>query len=458
MKHKIILTLLIILKFSIVCIAQDFEKQKVLSDLNFLKISLAETHYDLYAYTSKKEFDKNYQNIRASISADSLSLREVISLFQKVISKANTGHAEIDFPVVSYRAYATNDGTIFPLEIVVEDGKALVRKNFSTNSEIKIGSEVVKVNDVPIQELLYKIYPQLSAETLYFKNAKLELLTFPRLYWQVFGEQDVFKITIKNKNEIIEHNLKAVDLIHDFETKRKDIISPERYLKFYQNTAYLKPGNFSGDEQQYKIFIDSVFTEIKTKNSKNLILDLRNNAGGHNVLSDYVVSYFANRPFTWNSKFTLKTSAILKEQTRIQNDTTDSYFKQILAHKDGTYYKYPFENYMPQPKSKRFEGTVYTLINRHTYSMAAVTAAMIQDYGFASIVGEETGDFPTLHAAQFSYSLPETGIIVKVPKGYFVRPNGNDNRQGVIPDVKIKNAIVDENDVILNNVLNIIGM
>ncbi len=458
MKTKAILTFFIVLKLSLICVAQQIKKEKVLSDLEVLKTSLEKTHYDLYAYTSKKEFDENYQNVRASISEDSLSLLEVTSLFQKVISKANTGHAEIDFPVASYRAYASDDGTLFPLEIVIEDGKALIRKNFSTNSEIRVGSEVVKINNVPVQELLSKIYPQLSAETTYFKNAKLELYTFPRLYWQVFGKQDVFKITTKDNNEITEYHLKAVHLMNDFELKRTDIISPERYLKFYQNTAYLKPGNFSGDEQQYKIFIDSVFTEIKIKNSKNLILDLRNNGGGHDAFSDYMVSYFANKPFTWNSKFTLKTSAILKEQTRIQNDTTDSYFKQILAHKDGAYYDYPFENYIPQSKSKRFEGKVYVLINRHSYSMAAVTAAMIQDYGFASIVGEETGDFPTLHASQFSYRLPETDIVVKVPKGYFVRPNGNTNTSGVIPDIKIKDHLVDENDEILNSILKKIAL
>jgi len=78
---------------------------------------------------------------------------------------------------------------------------------------------------------------------------------------------------------------------------------------------------------------------------------------------------------------------------------------------------------------------------------------MIQDYQFGIIVGEETGDLPTLHASQFQFSLPETGIIVKVPKGYIVRVNGSEKRSGVIPDIKIKDHLVDETDEILESLL-----
>jgi C-terminal processing protease CtpA/Prc len=85
--------------------------------------------------------------------------------------------------------------------------------------------------------------------------------------------------------------------------------------------------------------------------------------------------------------------------------------------------------------------------------MAAVAAAEIKDYRFATIVGEETGDFPTLHASQFSYTLPITGVLVKVPKGYIVRPNGNEVLKGVIPDIKIRDHLLDEKDEILNKLL-----
>lgn len=453
MVYKTVFAILLSFSFSWAAYGQKTEQKKVLEDLEYLNNSLLQAHYDLYAYTPQKEFDENFASVKASITQDSLSSLEIISLFQRVISKANTGHGEIDFPIAAYMQYAQSGGTLFPLEIAMEGDQPLVRKNFSDEEGISIGAEIVAINQVPIQEILDQFYPQLSAETMYFKHAKLEFWTFPRLYWQVFGQVDEFQVSTKNAEGISTFKIQAIDLIEGYEMKRVDIITEARTLEFHKNAVYLNPGNFSGDEDAYKIYIDSAFQVINSSGQKNLILDLRNNTGGHDAFSDYLVSYIADKPFKWNSAFTLKTSAVLKAHTRLHNDTTDAYFQEILAHKDGAVYDFPFEPYEPQPSEKRFKGEVYVLINRHSYSMAAVTAAMIQDYGFAELVGENTGDFPTLHASQFSFTLPHTGVVVKIPKGYMVRPNGSEKREGVIPDLFIKDYLVDEQDEILEGIL-----
>lgn len=365
----------------------------------------------------------------------------------------NNGHTEIDFPAASYTTYAYGGGTLFPLEIAFENNKSLIRKNFSENPNLKIGSEIISINGVLMKDILAQIYPQVSAERTYFKNAKIEMISFPRLYWQVFGKQDQFQIKIRSKGIIKTYSIKAVNLIEDYEMQRTEVLNAKMELRFFDNSAYLNPGNFSGDEQKYQNCIDSAFVEINKRNSKNLIIDLKNNAGGNDSFSDYLVSYFADKAFKWNSEFTLKTSQFLKEHTRKHNDTTNAYFQQILSHDDGEIYNFEFDHYQPQPKSKRFTGAVYVLINRQSHSQSAVTASQIQDYNFGTIVGEETGDFPTLYASQFQYKLPNTGISVKVAKGRIVRVNGSKKQEGVIPDLTIKDHLLDEEDEILNTLL-----
>ena len=98
------------------------------------------------------------------------------------------------------------------------------------------------------------------------------------------------------------------------------------------------------------------------------------------------------------------------------------------------------------------------LSNRQSHSQSAVTAAQIQDYGFGIIVGEETGDYPSLYASQFQYTLPTTGIPVKVSKGRIVRVNGSAEEEGVIPDIFIKDYLLDEKDEILEGLLKRIGV
>ena len=432
---------------------QEFSKNEVLQDLDTLKTLLEKSHYNLYAYTSKEKFDQNFEKVTNSLNEDSISLKEAVGIFQKVISKANTGHAEIDFPAVSYIAFAQQGGKLFPLEVALEDHKAYIRKNYSSNPEIKLGAEILAVNGKRIKDILSLIYRHISAERPYLKKAKIEFWSFPRLYWQIFGEEEQFSISVKENNQIKKYNLQAVSALEGYEYIRKDILSSDRKFKFYGNTAYLNPGNFSGDENDYRKFIDSAFSAINKKAPKNLIVDLRNNAGGNNSFSDYLISYFANKPFQWNSRFSLKTSKYLKQNTRKNNDTTNAYFQEILKHKNGEVFPYYFEEMQAQESQKRFEGNVFTLINRQTYSQAAVAASLIQDYQFATLVGEETGDFPTLYASLFTVELPQTRIPVKIPKGYIVRVNKSEKPEGVIPEFYIKDHLLDDKDEILDTLL-----
>lgn len=431
----------------------DFSKEEVLADLEMLYESLEEAHYDLYAYTTKQEFDSAYTAVKSSINSDSLSLLEATNAYQRLISVVNNGHTEIPFPGQSYSKYAYAGGTLFPLEIAFEYNKPLVRQNWSNNENIEIGSEVLSINGMPMEEVLTKIYPQISAERPYFKHAKIELYSFPRLYWQVFGEQDDFKVEIRSDGSVQTYSLNAINLIDDYEMKRSEVVDPVMELKFIENSAYLNPGGFGGDEEKYQQFIDSSFDEINEKNAQNLIIDLRNNPGGNDSFSDYLVSYIADHPFKWNSRFTLKTSQFLKDHVRQHNDTTDVYWQAVLNHENGEIYEYEFDAYQPQPKEKRYDGNVYVLINRQSHSQSAVTAAQIQDYEFGIIVGEETGDYPTLYASQFQYNLPNTGIPVMVSKGYMVRVNGSPKEEGVIPDIFIKDYLLDEEDEIMDGLL-----
>ncbi|SDQ51475.1 S41 family peptidase [Flagellimonas zhangzhouensis] len=431
----------------------QFSKKEVLDDFSYLKNALEEAHYNLYFYTPKSEFESNYNAVRNQIQKDSFNLLETITLFQKVITKVDNGHTFIPFPGNSYGKYAYAGGTLFPLEIAFENGKSLVRKNWSNNPRINQGSEIISINNNPIEEILEKMYPLISAERTYFKKAKIELTSFPRLYWQVFGEQQQFGVDIKENDSTTSYTLSAINLIDDYEMKREEVIQSQMELKIINDVAYLKPGAFGGDESKFRKFIDSSFAVIKNKQFKNLIIDLRNNPGGDDSFSDYLVSYIADKPFKWNASFNLKTSKILKDHVRKRYDTTQVFWKEVLSHKDGDIYEYPFENYQPQKENQRFNGKVYVLVNRQSHSQATLTAAQIQDYGFGTIVGEETGEYASLIASIFQIELPNTKIPVYISKGRIIRVNGNAEPKGVIPDILIQDHLLDEKDEIMEGLL-----
>lgn len=461
LKLKLACTFLISLIVHL-ALGQNHSAKDVAFDFEFLYKSLQETHYNLFVFREKKDYDNFYYSKQNEIKGDSVSMLQTVSLFQSLVSYANTGHCEIDFPAQSYIKYAYAGGTVFPLELAFEGDKAYIRKNLSTNDALIVGHEIISIDKKPIAEILKMLYPHVSSEREYSKKAKIEFWSFPRLFYQAFSTKEEWTIQIRSSNkEVSEMVAKAITVI-DYETKRKgELVNPQRTFKYFGKTAYLNPGGFGSSEpngeSQFKQFIDSTFSDMKIRGSQNLIIDLRNNPGGHNAYSDYLIGYFATKPFKWYAQFSLKTSRILKKQTRLQSDTTDNYSRAILSHADGTIFKYEFESHNQVEPLKRFQGNIYVLINRQTYSMAAVTAALIQDYKFGKIVGEETGDTPSLYASQFSYQLPKTGITVKVPKGYIVRPNGDKKLKGVEPDIEVQDHLLDDNDEILRTLLNVIN-
>jgi hypothetical protein len=437
-----------------------FAPADVQADMAYAYETLQKAHYNLYAHVSKHDYDAAYQKLVGSVGRDSLSLLETTMLLQRLLAIGNVGHSEVDFAASSYIAYAMQGGTLFPLELAFEDGRTYVRKSYTPDSTVRAGDQVLRLDGRPIRKLQAAIHPYLSAERPYFKDAKLEFWSFPRYYWAVFGEKPSFKVKVKNASgKRSTHTIPAITVMAYEASRGGEILKNERSFRYMEEVAYLHPGPFSSPEPdgeaRFKAFVDSAFADINASQAKYLIVDLRNNAGGHNTFSDYLIAYFADKPFRWFSDFTIRTSEVLKTQTKKKypEPIPDAYTRNILEVPDGETFAYEQTMQEPMPEVQRFKGKVYVLVNRQSYSMAAVSAALVQDYGFGELVGEETGDTPTLYAAQFSFQLPRTSVELKVPKGYIVRPNGDERLAGVIPDHLVRDHLLDDEDEVLRYTL-----
>jgi C-terminal processing protease CtpA/Prc len=242
----------------------------------------------------------------------------------------------------------------------------------------------------------------------------------------------------------------------------------KREFRFIDGIAYLKPGpfyNVSGssyfDTTAFDDLLASAFAQIRTRNSRQLILDLRNNPGGESFFSDRLVAYFATKPFHFASKFYLRTSRVSKES--FSRDVppllkgapptiareVQRQLDAVLSHEDGERFEFPIPEYPAHPETRRFTGDVYVLINRHSYSNATTTAALLQDYGFGVLVGEETADLPTSYASVSSFTLARTKLRVTYPRSYFVRPSGDRQVRGVVPDYAVDQDLFTREDEIL---------
>ena len=65
-------------------------------------------------------------------------------------------------------------------------------------------------------------------------------------------------------------------------------------------------------------------------------------------------------------------------------------------------------------------------------------AATVKDYRLGTLVGEETGGLATCYGDIYPFDLPRTKIAVGVSHSRFVRPSGEDDGRGVVPDFEVK--------------------
>jgi len=466
---KIIIIFIALSSLSTIAFAQSPKKysaQEIKDDLKYMYETLEKSNYDLYALVTKEEMDSAYQAIYNSIH-DSLSALEIYRIFQPFVAKVGMSHCNLSRPWGAYVSILKKEATFFPLHLHFSKGKVYVKDNFSTNKSISISDEILSFNEIPMDQLMDDLYKNMSGPSNYYNASIIEAYSFPRLYWMFFGACKEFKLKIKKSDgEEFDIVLNAISG-NELEAKlaeRSSEDAPER--EFYlseNNIAYLRPGKFSnadgnGDAQDHNTydnsefcqFIDSAFLTFNKKGSEDLIIDLRDHLGGDNKFSDYMTAYFATKPFCIASRFPMKTSQMTKNFFKgVENPEDQELKEQIMTLENGSYFESKITYSDPHAEPKRFNGKVYVLINRYSYSMAAYAAAIIQDYQFGEIIGEETAEHVSSYMGSHVFKLPNTQITVQYPKGFGVRPSGDETLRGVVPDqVVYENEFTDEDEIL----------
>lgn len=430
--------------------------EAVRSDFDDLYVQLEQAHYDLFAHRPRAEYDRFHARQRAGIDAPMTPAAAAL-LFQRFVAHGRVGHARIDAPVQAFVAGLAGGSRLLPLFIRVDDGRVILTETADADGRFPAGSEIVAIGGRPAADWLDRLEVYVSAERPYMTHALMEQ-SFPVLLGFELGDVDGIEVrAITPAGRSVEGRIDAVTLAGRraiaaaWPTPSPPEGGPRAFSLSPDGIGYLRPGPFhdlaappEGPQPSYRTaefadFIDDAFARLLDADATDLIVDLRDSPGGDNSFSDLMVAWFADRPFRFASRFSLKASPQTKAWYRegAAAEAPDAGLAALIAAEavqpNGDRYDYPLPMNPPRPEP-RFHGRVHVLVNRHSYSNAASVAALIQDYGFGEVLGEETADVPTTYASVLYFTLPETGIVVTYPKSRIVRPDGDERLRGVVPD------------------------
>jgi hypothetical protein len=438
--------------------------EAVRADLAHLYATLRRAHFDLYARVTKDAYDQHYAATMAALDRP-VSHDDVAKVFGRFVAFGKIAHARIDASFDAFDRYEAAGGKVFPLSLRIRDSRVFVADNLSDLEDIHRGDEIVALDRAPIAAWVARAARNVSADTPYMAQALMER-DFPALLWLEAGPAETFTVTFRDAAGQEVERVVAARTAAQARTSAMARPPPfklsrtERTARMLDSrTAYLRPGPFYNsdpggtdpyDNAAFRRFIDTAFQGFLEAGADSLVIDLRDNPGGDNSFSDLMVSWIASRPFRFTSSFQIRSSAeaIAANNRRLAAEPTggEGASRRFAAAYAGARpgdiiaFEVPFAEARPEP---RFKGRVYVLVNRRSYSNAVAVAALVQDYGFGTILGEETSDLATTFGAMETFTLPRTGMVVGFPKAFIVRPSGSLAPRGVVPDIAIETPVVE---------------
>jgi|ERR1035437_6908785 C-terminal processing protease CtpA/Prc len=414
--------------------------QDLKSDIDYIQHKLQKLHPDLYHYISKKELDYKFDSLRTSITTP-LSSNDFYFRLSPVIASIKQGHTQIN-PLTkklksAEKKNVSSKGTtplsLFDFELF--DNKLYITKNYSKDSSIYAGTEVLAVNGTKPAELLNKYKPTFTSDgfNTTFINYRLAK-GFSRYFYNENGLMDSISCELKYKDSIrtlvlrkqvkaipstikkTKEQIAAAKKLQKEESKRKRLYGYDALKRTYSkqlsfpakdsSIAVIKIADFV--KGNYRKFYKNSFRKLDSLKTQTLVIDLRNNTGGALRDVSHLYSYLADSSFRFVTKSEVSSKTSLWHTVSFKNKPlwqqaaqtifipfiigADVYsFLATNKGKDGKY-RFPFpESKLAHPKAGRFKGKVYVLINGGSFSASSLLSSNLQGSKRATFIGQETG-------------------------------------------------------------------
>lgn len=440
---------------------KKFPIEQLKEDFKILRLALDEGHGGLHRYTKKEDLDKHFDSIYHSLESP---LNE-IQFYRKLlplIAAINDGHTRISMST-AFRKHMEQQPNLIPFKFVFIKQKPYILRNYSTNPDLNLGSEVISINEQPIDKIInamLKIIPS-DAHIQTSKFRKLESpVLFSDLYNILFTPASTFVLVLKLDQE---KTLKKIT-VKGLTERQLTSAAKERYPDDFQNDPPISldyrdtipvltiktfgAGGYSRSKISFPDFIKTAFTELTEKKVKNLIIDLRNNSGGSDEYGKILAAYFMEKSFLYYKSLEVKnTKFSFLDYTNIPDNRREMPSSRFRKNERGWYDALGHPNLGEQmPLEPTFQGRVYILINGNSFSATGECTSIIHFHKKAVFIGEECGAGYYGNTSGFMpiLTLPNTGIRINIPLvRYTMAVEGYPQDRGIIPDYPVEQTIHD---------------
>lgn len=453
---------------------RKYAPEALRKDYGVFRHLLEAWHPSLYWYTSPDSmsayFDEGYAALR-----DSMTEPQFRTVLSYVIAKVDCGHTSVR----ASKAYAHYLDTAhlpqFPLILKFWADTMVVAANLNRrDSVLRRGTQILTINDRTTQQLTDTLFNYIVADGLN-RTGKYQYLStglhFSSWYKDVFGYSDSFDIGYTDTSGLVkkvriplydphadtlrrslgrvllpgtgQRGQGPVQRVRPADRrarkKRELLLTRNLQLDSASQTAFLTLNTFEHGYHLRKFF-HHTFTELKERQIKNLVLDVRSNGGGDASLSNLLTRYLIDK------KFKVADSLYaIRRHSPYDRYINSGFLYEMLTlvasrkHSDGKYHFGYFERHYFSPfRRLHFDGHVYILTGGNSFSATCLFAGALKGQPNVTLVGEETGGGYYGNTAWMipDATLPNTRVRFRLPRFRLVVDHQREkNGRGVIPDV-----------------------
>lgn len=414
---------------------------------------ISEKHPGFYRYPSRQRFDFLIDSTTHTV-IDSLTELEFYRKLKPLFAQIGCLHTGLSLSP-SYNNYLDTTATLIPLEIFISsERKVYIAKDYSAYQTLSLKSEIVTINDKPIQEILTTLLKAIPADG-YNETVKILLLNHRFAFWYqtIIEVRTNFKIeiTTDNGHEVLLVNGVLEEVFPSMESQEVNYTKPLEF-EIQNDIGILKIHTFAKstikrNDQHFKKYTRDVFKKIKEEQIEKLILDVRYNSGGTDGNAALLASYFFTQSFMYWDKIEV-TETIANE---IKGIYKLFYRKPVKI--DTSYhwrkgrFTYEFDYYQVQAPSKyNFTGQVILISNGLSMSSCSDFIAILSSNNKAIVIGQESGGgYQGNTSGMIPSAVIPAGLVVTIPLIKYttaVDPTKYFGR-GTIPDYSITTTLDD---------------
>ena len=391
----------------------EISAEALRQDIDFVLKTVRERHPDLSLSTSDADLTGAFERIGRDLPP-SMTRDEAWRHLARINPVMADGHLQLALPEwrKDAAAHLAQGGTLFPFEVAFDaQGRAVIDADLGGAQSDLAGARIVDIDGMPIEAIVASLAARTPGDTPAMRSALLAQRWW-LFHWKTFGAAGSYRLALERDGRRWDSVVPGGRSLPRMLRQEDDAENLFRLETVPGCSAILTVRTFDPAHlARFTAFTREAFTRLRHEGIRTLVIDIGANGGGDDAMwLDGLMPYLATARYRTGSSAVKR---VLRANPERGEQIGQIIHSQIATWRD------------PQPDNPAlFTGKVSVAIGPLTYSSSVLFANVMQDFGFATLVGTGGAARRSQSGGVYGVTLPQSGLTLWVPRFVLAPPLG----------------------------------